>query len=235
MAGKMIQGDPMVGDEFKAYYGESMTKSGKQVAVLCSTPEAVKSEFSSLDIDLASEVSRNLSLHQIDIVKNHKVANWIDDHGGDIDLKELGSEINTDLVVQVRLEHFDFREDSSPDLFRGKAQGMIVVYELVRDTSKSPLFESKPKGKVEIDDEDEGDSKSSKKSKSKKDKEKKTTLPKVREVKEVFVKSFNIVYPPLQPVSITQMKPEIFRKKFLDRVADELSRLFYKHKAGVEI
>lgn len=219
MAGKMLQGDPVIEDEFKAWYGKSMAKSGKKVAVLCSTPEAIKSEFSSLDLDLAAEINRKLSLHDINVIKNHKIANWIDDHGGgNLDLKELGSEIDADLVIQVTLEHFDFREENSPDLFRGRARGSVVVYELVRDDEKSPLkFESKPGSKAD---------------KTKKDE---SSARQVRSVREVFAKTFDSTYPPHQPISIGQMQPESFRKKFLDRVGDELSRLFYRHKPGTDI
>lgn len=219
MAGKMIQGDPVIGDEFKAWYGQSMAKSGKKVAVLCSTPEAIKSEFSSLDLDLATEINRKLSLHDVDVIKSHKIASWIDDHGGgNLDLKELGSEIDADLVVAVKLEHFDFREENSPDLFRGRARGSIVVYELLRNDEKAgPMFEAKP---------------GSKSDKSKKDGK---SAREVRSVREVFAKTFDSTYPPHQPIPLGQMQPETFRKKFLDRVGDELSRLFYKHKAGTDI
>ncbi len=235
MAGKMLQGDPVVGDEFKAYYGKSMSKSGKKVAVMCSTPEAVKSEFSSLDLDLAAEISRKLALNDIDVIKNHKVANWIDDHGGDIDLKELGAGVDADLVVQVRLEHFDFREENSPDLFRGKARGSIVVYELIRAEDKAnSKFEAQPKSKSKPGSEAHEKSEEKPSSKSKK-RDKTDPIREVVEIKQVFAKTFDSTYPPLQPVSITQMQPETFRKKFLDRVGDELSRLFYEHKPGTDI
>lgn len=252
MAGKMIQGDPVIGDEFKGHTGKSMCKSGRKVAVMCSTPEAVKSEFSSLDLDLAAEISRKLALHNIDVIKNHKVANWIDDHGGgDVNLQELGAGIDADLLVQVRLDHFDFREENSPDLFRGKARGSVVVYELVRaDDKGNSKFESKPKSKSDADDSksDKGstDKKSVAKSADKKqertDKDSKASkrsksepIREVVQIRLIFTKSFDSTYPPLQPISITQMQPETFRKKFLDRVGDELSRTFYQHKPGTDI
>lgn len=233
MAGKMIQGDPVVEDEFKAFYGKSMADSGKKVAVMCSTPETVKSEFSSLDLDLAAEISRKLHVQGINVIKNHKVASWIDDHGGDVDLKELGEGIDADLLIQVRLDHFDYREENSPDLFRGKTRGSVVVYELVRANEDSMnKFEKGPKSKSDPESTKTAKSSGGKKSTGK-DKGQKTR--EVESVRAVFSKTFDSTYPTLQPVSITQMQPDTFRKKFLDRVGDELSRLFYRHKAGTDI
>ena len=232
MAGKMLQGDPMVEAEFDRWNGgKSMAKSKKKVAVVCSTPESVKTEFSSLDLDLANEVSRKLPLHETTVVKSHKVASWMDDHGGtDFDMKELGHDLGAELVVAIKIDHFDFREENSPDLFRGKARGSMMVYELQHDETKPKADKSSKDSKKDADskkDKTGGDSKS----KAKNDDEPKS---KVVGVRQIYLKSFDSKYPPHQPVSIEQMQPDTFRKKFLDRVADELSRTFYRHKVGVE-
>ncbi|MDB5336855.1 MAG: hypothetical protein JWN70_2474 [Planctomycetaceae bacterium] len=237
MAGKMLQGDPMVESEFDRWYGKSMLKSKKKVAVVCSTPESVKSEFTSLDLDLASEVSRKLHLHEITVVKSHKVASWMDDHGGtDFDMKELGNDLGAELVVAIKVDHFDFREENSPDLFRGKARGVVTVYELMRDPKK-PKKEAKSEAESKKDKSesaDKSDEKTGSSSKSKKTKKDDEPKDNVIGVRQVFLKTFDTTYPPHQPVSIEQMQPETFRKKFLDRVGDELARQFYRHKAGVE-
>ena len=242
MAGKMLQGDPTVDAEFDRWYGgKSMAKTQKKVAVVCSTPESVKSEFSSLDISLASEVSRKLHIHDINVIKAHRVASWMDDHGGlDFDMKELGDDLGAELVVAIKLEDFDFREENSPDLFRGKARGSLMVYELQYETSKS----KKSKNGKEKESKSDADSKKKKpsnadkaggdKKSNKKDDEEAESKAKVVGVRQVYLKTFDTSYPAHQPISIEQMQPETFRKKFLDRVADELSRTFYRHKVGVE-
>ena len=235
MTGKMLQGDPMTDDEFKTWYGKSMEKSGKKVAVLCSTPESVKSEFSSLDMDLSSEVSNKFHRNKINIIGAHKVASWMDDHGGgDFDVRELGNDLGAELVVSIKLDHFDFREENSPDLFRGRARGNITVHELVRESSQPKSSPSKPDSKADskakrVDNADtaDGAKKTSKPGKSDK------PGSKVIGIRQVMAKTFDITYPPHQPVTIEQMQPDTFRKKFTDRVADELSRTFYRHKPGV--
>ncbi|MFO1023283.1 MAG: hypothetical protein U0903_21725 [Planctomycetales bacterium] len=60
--------------------------------------------------------------------------------------------------------------------------------------------------------------------------EKKVT--KVKRLSEVYSKRYTSVYPLHQPVPADQTSPIIFRKKYMDRVGDEISRMFYKHRAG---
>lgn len=253
MLGKMLQGDPLVDDEFKKWNGKSLAKSGKQVAILVSTPESIKSEYASLDIDLLSEISRKLATQQIAVVKPHKVATWIDDHGWeDMDLKELGTDIDADYVIQVKLDHFDYREENSPNLFRGRTNGVITAYELIRAPKpKSTIKSGLGFGKSDSKDKDDDKSKDSEKDKGNKkskesdsksetsekdhknsdDKEKEKRGP-VTSLRKVYNRTFQNVYPIHQPVSIEQMQPETFKKKFLDHVSDDLSKLFYAHKAG---
>jgi len=222
MAGKMIQGDPMQPDDFKGWYGKSMAKSGKRVAVLCTTPESIKTEDSSLDINLLSEVSRQLARNEIDVIKPHKVAQWVDDQGGgEPDLKLLAQDLGADLIIRIQLDSFRYHEDNSPNMFRGRATGMITVQEVVRSKTDAVKQKSDDKDLVE-----------NKKSKSRTD----TDLPtgKVVGLRQVYSRNLNSIYPPHQPVSVEQMQLDVFRKKYLNRISDEISRLFYAHQAGVE-
>ncbi|MFO1023284.1 MAG: hypothetical protein U0903_21730 [Planctomycetales bacterium] len=55
MAGKMLFGDPLIGDDFKGTTGKTLTEKGKKVAVICNAPESVRDEFSALSVDLQRE------------------------------------------------------------------------------------------------------------------------------------------------------------------------------------
>lgn len=218
MAGKMLHGDPLAPDDFKGWYGESMADTGKQVAVLCTTPDSIKSEDTALDVNLLSEVSRRMAVQEIQVIKPHRVAEWIDDHGGgNPDLKELAQGLNADFIIQIRLERFSYTEERSPNMFRGRASGTITVHEAVRAGEKD---------------------KKSKKTAAKKSKSSKPEDDPKREpvtgVRQVYVRNLNSVYPTHQPVSIEQMQLDMFRKKYLDRVSDEIAVLFYSHRPGTE-
>ena len=235
MLGKMLQGDPMVEAEFTKWHGKPLAKSDKQVVILCSTPESIKTEYASLDIDLLSEISRRMSAHDIAVIKPHKVATWIDDHGlDDLDLKQLGNDLDADYVIEVKLDHFAFHEENSPNLFRGRTGGVVTAYELRRE--EQPLLKGKKsKSTSELEkppsEKMEPDKKGRKKSEKSSGEEKKRSP--VLGTKQIYNRTFKNVYPQLQPVSIEQMQAETFKKKFVDHVAEDLSRLFYSHKAGV--
>lgn len=194
MAGKMIMGDPMVGDDFGEFTKKPMTDGKSKVAILCSAPESIKDNYAGLQIELLNEVSRKMSIHEINIVKPHLVARWIDDNGGQIDdLDNLASEVDADYIVKIEVDHFSYREENSPNLFRGRCDGKVTVYEFTREDSS-----------------------------------KKTEGP----GREVYQKGFKSTHPTHQPVPADQTSELIFRKKFINRVGDEIARLFFKHRAG---
>jgi hypothetical protein len=194
MFGKMLIGDPMIGDDFKSFTGKSLTDGDKKIAILCTAPESVRDDFAGLQIELLNEVSRKMSIHEIKVVKPHLVARWIDDNGGVIDdLGALAHEVDADYVVNIVVDHFSYREENSPNLFRGRCNGHVTVYEFSRDeTTKEPSGSGK----------------------------------------NVYEKGFKSIHPTHQPVPIDQTSELIFRKKFMDRVGDEIARLFFKHRAG---
>lgn len=195
MLGKMLIGDPMIGDDFKTFTGKSLSEEGRKVAVLCTAPESIKDNYASLQIELLRDVSRKMSIHEIDVIKPHLVARWIDDNGGETnDLGALAREVDADFIVDINVAQFSYREENSPNLFRGRCNGQVTVFEFKRDASKKP---SGIPGKV-------------------------------------YEKGFQSVHPTHQPVPADQTSELIFRKKFMDRVGDQIARLFYKHRAGVE-
>lgn len=192
MAGKFLVGDPMVDADFEAYTKKSLDEKGKKVVVVCQTPDAVKSQFSSLDVDLLAQLTRRLAAAEVDVVRPHKVASWIDDNGGVTEIEELAKAMEADYVIQITVDNFDYREENSPNLFRGRSSGTVNVYEV---TETDGRFEGK----------------------------------------HIYSKGFTSVYPNHKPVSVDDVSEQVFRKKYLDRVSDELARLFYNHKAGADI
>ena len=245
MMGKMFIGDPMTDSAFEAYTKKTLAEEGKRVAVICSSPEALKLEMSSLDMDLLSNVALRMRQHEINIVEPHEVARWIDDNGGAIDLLDLGTSVEADYIVHIQIEEFTYKEENSPNLFRGRSSGNVSVYELVpRDAPE----EKKPKKKFDKK-KDEDEKKSSKKD-SEKDTDTKSGKKKSGnnsddnsdekrsqdlEVKLVFARGFASVYPNHQPISAESVSATVFRKRYLDRVAEEVARTFYKQLTGSDI
>lgn len=191
----MIKGRPLLDADFKTLSGRKMTEKGKKVIVLCTAPEKAKGEFSSLDLDLVTEVSRRMKNHEIDTLDPDKITDWMDEHVDELDDAEivaLGKKFHADYVVLIEVDDFEYKEENSPTLLRGRSHATVTVTALdrVKGSKITP--------------------------------------------KKIYSKPFESVYPVHQPVSVEQVSAEIFRKQYVDRMSDELARLFYDHRPGEE-
>ncbi len=52
---------------------------------------------------------------------------------------------------------------------------------------------------------------------------------------QVFTSEYTSEYPIHMPVSIETESPEVFRKKYKDRIADQIGRFFYNYRTGADI
>ena len=130
MTGKMLFGDPLVPSAFRAKTGVDLVKDDKKLLLVCSTPESSKSEMPSIDFDLTDGIVRRMKQNGLDVVKPDRVAKWLGDNGGFDDPAELAEDFNADYVAHINLEQFDFREENSPTMFRGRASGSVSVYKI---------------------------------------------------------------------------------------------------------
>ena len=137
---QIAQGFPKTTCDFTKFtHGRKLTEKNKRVVVLSSSIDSARVEVPSLDIDIISEVSRQFKIANIKVVDEHKVATWIDDKGSittATDLQPIGEHFKADFVVLFTFEDFGYREENSPDLYRGHASGKVVVAEMVDDGIK---------------------------------------------------------------------------------------------------
>ncbi|MGE3313959.1 MAG: hypothetical protein AB7O26_02505 [Planctomycetaceae bacterium] len=131
MAGKMLFGDPKVDCSFKKATKTDLSKEGRRILVVCSSPDSIKDEFPSVDYDLLDGVTRRLKTHGIKVVNPDEVATYLDDHGGRWeDVGDMGEHFNADFVVHIDLTRFTCREENSPSLLRGQAEGRVHAYRI---------------------------------------------------------------------------------------------------------
>ena len=187
MGGKMLFGNPKVPAPFTTQTGDDLSKTGHKVLVVCTMPESVKAESPSADYDLLIGVTRRLKRNEIKVVNPDDVASWLDSHGGYWDdPTELANEFDAEYIVHIDLEDFTFREENSPDLFRGRTHGVVHAFKV-----------------TEVDG-------------------RKTTS-------EVFSPEYSSVYPEQVPIASGRLSAKVFHRKFLERVCDQISQLFYHH------
>ena len=142
LAGKMIWGDPVVPSDFRLRTGVNLAKEKKKLLVVCTTPESIKAELPSLQLDLTEAIHRNLRRHDVPVVDSDRVANWIDESGGFFaDLTELAEQFDPDYIAQIEVERLTFREENSPAMYRGRANGTVYVYEVVREGDTRRTFQ----------------------------------------------------------------------------------------------
>ena len=131
MAGKLFFGDPKMMSPFHAGTGYDLVEDELTVLVIFSTPESVKSEFSSVEYDLTEETIRRLKRRDIKVIDPDDVATFIDDNGGYWeDASELARHFDADIIVHVDLDSFTCDEENSPSLLRGRADGIVYGYDV---------------------------------------------------------------------------------------------------------
>lgn len=131
MFSKMLTGDPKMPAEFKSMTREDLTKGKHTVLVVCSAPESVESDLSTLKFDLIDGITRRMKLHGVKVINPDQVASWIDEHGGiGSDPSEMARDFDADYIVHIDVMTFGFREPNSPKLLRGQSSGFVRVFKV---------------------------------------------------------------------------------------------------------
>ena len=129
--GKMFNGDPKLPAEFTTLAKEDLSKGVKTVLVVCSTPEAVEDDVSTLRLDLIDGVTRRMKLNGVKTINPDRIADWIDEHDGIVsDPQALARDFETDYIAWIDIHGFSLHEPNSNKLLRGQTAGYIRVYKV---------------------------------------------------------------------------------------------------------
>jgi hypothetical protein len=126
--GKILFGDPKITSEFTKLTLEDLAKGAKTVLVVCSTPESVDAEYSSLKSDLIDGVTRRMKFNHVKIVNPDRVVDWLENHGGGSpDFQALAKDFDTDFIALIDIQTYALREPNTPKMLRGSSSGFIRV------------------------------------------------------------------------------------------------------------
>ena len=114
----------------------------------------MKYDFSAIDAELAKYVTFRLVQHKVKVVNPEQVRAWLDENTDWDEPSEIGKALNVKYVVYIDLESFNLYEENSPHLYRGRAEGLVSVFEIGEDgegekiyskeiTSKFPLQQAR--------------------------------------------------------------------------------------------
>lgn len=138
MMGKVFFGDPLMTSAFEQRTGVSLEKTQKKVAVVCTAPASITGTFDTLQHDLQDEVARKLKVRELNVAPSDEVINALESAGGRFDKDAFAFALaDVNYIVHIDVERCTHTEDASPDLYRGRANGIIYAYEVDRAVERS--------------------------------------------------------------------------------------------------
>jgi hypothetical protein len=133
MFGKVMFGDPKQTSVFEQRTGISLLKTQKKLAVICTAPTSISSEFDSIQHDVQEEVTRRLRIRKLNVARIDDVSSALYSSGGRFNQDAMARALpDVDYLVHIDVERFTHKEDGSPDLYRGRCNGIVYVYEIER-------------------------------------------------------------------------------------------------------
>jgi hypothetical protein len=138
--GYLVGGPPSIEPDFDALTGMSLTEEETTVAVVCYAPLELKYDFSEIDHELAKYVSFRLQGHEIQTVHYDFVRAWLDENADWDEPAEIGSALGVDYVIYIDLEKYSLYEEGSAELYRGRAEGLVSVFEVDEDGEGERIY-----------------------------------------------------------------------------------------------
>lgn len=138
MVGKVLLGNPTQTSAFELQRGISLQEEDVEVAVICTAPTSVLSDFDGIEFDMQDEVARRMRLRNINVASDYEVSNAMNRTNGRFDEDRLAAALDgVDYIIHVEVGQFSHTEDGNPDLYRCRCNGMIYAYEVTRDPEKT--------------------------------------------------------------------------------------------------
>jgi hypothetical protein len=147
LAGKMFFGDPEVIAPFQIATGVDLTKGDKKVVVICSAPSMLEGGELSAHYEIVEDISRRLKRQGVQLMSSNDVRTWMDDNGGRLDdPRDLAEDFDVDYIISIKLARVTFREENSPSLYRGVANGEVFTYSVEKENGEPVVREVFSKG-----------------------------------------------------------------------------------------
>lgn len=131
MAGKVLMGDPQQPSAFEMVTGKSLQKLDAAVLVHVTATANVTDGFGTLPADLQLELISRMKRRGISVLHADAAADIVNRDGGRFDPLRVAREIDDcEYLAHVQVDGFTWKENSSPNLYRGRSNGRITVYEV---------------------------------------------------------------------------------------------------------
>jgi len=135
MLGRVLTGDPMIPSAFEQRTGVDLAETQQRVVLICTAPASITDRFDTVQLELQDEVTRQMRQRGLNVAKPDDVASVMEETVG-FDRDALAEALpDVDYIFHVDIEQLSHTEPASPNLYRGRANGMIYGYEVHRDES----------------------------------------------------------------------------------------------------
>lgn len=140
LLGYLIGGPPQLEPVFEKESGKSMTDKDVRVAVVCYAPDELKYQYDNIDHIMAKYLSHQLDQHKIEVVRPDEVRMWLEQNRDWDTPVEVGAAFDVRYVIYVDISDFSLYEKDSVNLFRGRCEAIVSVYEMKTDGTGRPIF-----------------------------------------------------------------------------------------------
>ena len=140
LLGYLIGGPPSIEPEYDSMTGNSMTSKDVVVAVAVYAPKEVRYNFSHVDRELSKFITRKMLRHDIVCLNPDAVQQWLDEHPNWDEPEEIGRGVGATHVVYVDLTRYTLFDGNNHELYWGKAECDVTVYELDEDGEGEPTY-----------------------------------------------------------------------------------------------
>ena len=130
MAGKMLFGNPLISSEFMMATGVDLADSEQKVVVIVRVPSYLSGDLATLEPDLITGVTDQLSRESIQVTPADEVIDWIDERGTSDDVEAAAEKFDTDYVIHIDLATFENLEEGTSWLHRGRSAGTVTAYKV---------------------------------------------------------------------------------------------------------
>lgn len=137
LMGYLIGGPPSIEPDFSKQTRKSLAAKGKTVAIVCYADKELKWDNESIDQELTRYVAYRLTSHKIKVVDPDRVHAWMDEHADWDRPTDIGEAVQADFVVYIDLKEFGLYEENSQNLYRGRSDAIVSVFEVKDDGGHS--------------------------------------------------------------------------------------------------
>ena len=130
LLGYLISGPPQIEPDFDKVTKKSLSKRNTTVVVYCYAPNELKYDQDKVDYEVAKCVAIRLNNQEIKVADPDRVYDWIDKHPDFERDVELGAAFNANYVVKIELRDYSLFAERSHDLYQGRCDGIISVWEM---------------------------------------------------------------------------------------------------------